>query len=96
MRKLRIALILTFSSACFIAHRATDSQGALRLTIVDAESNRITPARITLRNSAGEYSVPDSGLSVFADCGKIPLYNWVPAGAALQTRWGEYRRIRNP
>jgi hypothetical protein len=96
MRKLRIALILTFSSACFIAHRATDSEGVLRLTIVDAGSNRITPARITLRNRAGAYLVPDSALPVFADCGKIPLYNWVPAGATLQTRWGKYRNIRNP
>jgi len=96
MRNLRIALILTFSSACFIAHRATDSERILHLTIVDAESNRITPARISLRNSAGEYFVPTSALPVFADCGKIPLYNWVPAGAALQTKWGEYRRIRNP
>jgi len=74
MRKLRIALILTFSSACFIAHRTTDSQVALHLTIVDAESNRITAARITMRNSAGEYFVPQSALAVFADCGKIPLY----------------------
>jgi hypothetical protein len=49
-----------------------------------------------LSNGAREYFVPDSALAVFADCGKIPLYDWVPAGATLQTRWGEYRRIRNP
>jgi hypothetical protein len=88
MRKLRIALILAALTACFIAHRATNGYGVLRLTIVDGETNRIVPARIALRDGSGEYIVPDSALAVFGDCGKIPFHNWAPASAELQTAWG--------
>jgi hypothetical protein len=95
MRKLRIALIFATSSACYIAYRVTDGYGILRLSILD-ESNRAVPARVSIRDSAGASFVPDSALPVFADCGKIPLDNWLPAAAAFQTRWGEYRGVRNP
>ncbi|MBI1786372.1 MAG: CehA/McbA family metallohydrolase [Acidobacteria bacterium] len=96
MRRLRIALILAASSACFVAHRATDGYGVLRLTIADGETNSTVPARVTLRDGSGGYLVPDSALAVFGDCGKVPFHNWAPASAALQTSWGEYRGVRNP
>ena len=50
MRRLRITLIVTFSTACFVANRATKSDGVLHLTIVDGAANSITPARVMLRN----------------------------------------------
>jgi hypothetical protein len=96
MRELRIALILAASSACFIAHKETNGYGNLRLTIVDGEANRAIPARITIRDSAGEYFTPDSALAVFDDCTTIPLHNWLPAAATLQARQGEHRSVRNP
>lgn len=95
MRKLRIALIFAASSGCYIAHRVTDGYGVLQLSILD-ERNRAVPARVSIRDSAGASLVPDSALPVFADCGKIPLDNWLPSAAALQTKWGEYRGLQNP
>ena len=95
MRKLRLVLILAASSACYIAHRATDGYGVLRLSIND-EMNRPVPARISIRDSTGASVIPDSALPVFSDCGKVPLDNWLPAATALQNKWGEYRGLRNP
>ena len=96
MRKLRMALILAASSACYIAHKETNGYGNLRLTIVDGEANRAIPARITIRDSAGKYFIPDSALAVFADCTTIPLHNWLPVAATLQTRRVEHRGVANP
>jgi hypothetical protein len=96
MRKLRIVLILAATSACFVAHKKTNGYGTLRLTIADVEANRAIPARITIRDSAGTYFIPDTALAVFDDCTGIPLHNWLPAAATLQARQVEHRGVRNP
>jgi len=96
MRSIRVMLIAVFCSACFVAHRASDLDGVMRLAIIDSQTNRDTPARIELRDSTGQYLVPKGALPLVDDCGKIPLDMWAPAAAVLQTRWGQYRGIRNP
>ena len=95
MLKRRLFLILAASSACYVAHRATNGYGVLRLRILD-EKNRAVPARVSIRDNTGASVIPDSALPVFSDCGKVPLDNWVPAAATLETRWSEYRGLRNP
>ena len=95
MRKVRVALIFAFCTGCFVAYRAT-GDGTVSLTVVDRKASIATPARVTLRDSAGKYVVPDTALGVFADCGKIPVDDWAPAAATLQTEWGKYRGVRNP
>lgn len=96
MSKLRIALIFAAASSCFLAHRQANGHGTLRVTITDQDTKRETPARVTIRDSAGNYFAPDSALAVFSDCTTMPLHNWVPAAAAWQASRTETRRVRNP
>lgn len=70
--------------------------GTLDLTITDASSNRLTPARVELLAADGRPIIPDNTLHVFGDCGSVPVHNWIPWFAWIQPLLSGHGNVWNP
>jgi hypothetical protein len=93
---LALMLALAAAGACRPGGEAAEPAGGLELTIVDAATGRPTPARVELLDAAGNEVIPDGALSIFADCGNLPVHGWVPGWAGLQAVAKGRRDISNP
>ncbi len=87
------AVLLLFIMACTGKVYAA---GTLELTIADASSGSLTPARVELLAEDGQSWVPDNALQIFSDCGSAPVHNWMPWTAPLQALWNARREVWNP
>jgi hypothetical protein len=79
-----------------LALAGCEAQGRLEVILRDGAAGPVTPARVELRGPDGEAVIPDEALPIFADCGRLPLHNWVPWTAQLQRLWGEETEVWNP
>jgi hypothetical protein len=68
----------------------------LELTVIEARSGTVTPARIELLDEAGAGHVPSQALAVAGDCGWLPIHNWIPGAARVQMRRALSSEVRNP
>jgi len=89
--------LLSALLATLFALSCSDPQvGTLVLTISDGAGGEPTPARVEISNSAGESIVPPDALPIFADCGSLPVHNWLPWTASVQNLSGRHGEISNP
>jgi hypothetical protein len=70
--------------------------GYLELTVTDARTGEITPARIEILDGSGQAHVPEQALRVAGDCGWYPIHNWIPWAAAWQMRRHLRAEVLNP
>jgi hypothetical protein len=88
-----VVLLLGVAAACAGEPAAV---GTLELTLVDASTGEPTPARVEILSADGRSIVPDDALPIFADCGSVPVHNWLPWVARIQARWNRHRDVANP
>lgn len=89
-------LVLVSLSRCDNNDAAAEDFGTLELTIRDDATGRPTPARVELVDESGGAVIPDDALSVFSDCGNVPIHAWIPGYATLQAAWNRRRQVPNP
>ena len=70
--------------------------GTLELSVVDASSGEITPARLEILDAQGEAHVADEALKVAGDCGWHPVHNWVGWIAQVQMAMKQQTSVPNP
>ncbi len=75
---------------------SSEPSGTLELTILDAATGAPTPARVELLDENGRAVVPDDALTVFSDCGSLPVEAWVPGSAVVQAMRNGHRDVPNP
>jgi hypothetical protein len=89
----RVALLMLVG--CAAACREAPG-GHIGLTIVDAGSGQITPARVEILDESGRSHVAPEALKVAGDCGWLPVHNWIPWAAQWQMRWALRAAVANP
>ncbi|HEV8657847.1 MAG TPA: CehA/McbA family metallohydrolase [Thermoanaerobaculia bacterium] len=89
-----LVVVLLLCAWSFGAERTTT--GYLELTVRDARSGEITPARVELLDEKHQVHVPGEALRVAGDCGWFPIHNWIPWAAAWQMRRHLRAGIPNP
>ena len=89
-------LVLMSAGGCDQSSAPQEQPGILELTIRDAGTGEPTPARVELLDEDGHAIIPGDALTVFSDCGNVPVHTWVPGFAALQTLWKGHREVPNP
>jgi hypothetical protein len=87
---LRVALLVLLAG-CNEAAR-----GRLELTIVEAASGQITPARVEILDENGGTHIAPEALDVAGDCGWLPVHNWIPWAAHWQMRRALRADVANP
>lgn len=70
--------------------------GRLELTIVEARSGQITPARVEILDHNGQAHVAAAALEVAGDCGWFPIHNWIGWAARWQMRRALRAEVANP
>lgn len=70
--------------------------GTLELTIVDATTGELTPARVEFLTVDGRSVIAENALQIFEDCGSAPVHNWFPWAARIQAHRNRHRELRNP
>jgi len=73
-----------------------EQPGTLELTVRDAATGEPTSARVELLDEDGHAVIPDDALTVFSDCGNVPVHGWVPGFATLQAVWNGHQEVPNP
>ena len=92
-----IALCLLVSaSGCKQGSAARNQVGTLELTILDATTGAPTAARLELLDEHGDAVIPEDALTVFSDCGNLPVHAWVPGFASVQALKNGHRAVQNP
>ena len=71
-------------------------EGTLELSVVDAVTGEITPARVEILDAQGEAHVADEALRVAGDCGWYPVHNWVGWIAQVQMAMALQASVHNP
>lgn len=89
-------LLLVATGGCDTGRAPHRQTGILELVIRDAATREPTPARVELLDGDGQAIVPDDALTIFSDCGNLPVHAWVPGFASLQTVWNGRREVANP
>ncbi len=92
-----IALCLLVSaSGCKQGSAARNQVGTLELTILDATTGAPTAARLELLDEHGDAVIPEDALTVFSDCGNLPVHAWLPGFASVQALKNGHRAVQNP
>jgi hypothetical protein len=73
-----------------------EPQGTLELTLLAAATGEPTSARAEILGVDEQAFVPDGALTVFSDCGKLPVHSWAPGFSVVQALRHGHRAIRNP
>jgi hypothetical protein len=95
--RVAVALLLLLPVyGCGSGSGSREPSGSLELTIRDAATGEPTPARVELLDRSGRAVVPDDALTVFSDCGSLPLDAWVPGFSAAQATGNGHRDVPNP
>lgn len=89
-------LLLIAASGCKPGGASDDQLGTLELTIRDDTTGVPTSARVELLDENGGAVIPDDALTVFSDCGNVPVHVWLPGFASLQATWNGDRAVPNP
>ena len=89
-------LLLVSAGGCDESSAPHKQWGTLELTIRDAATGEPTPARVELLDEDGHAVIPDDALTVFSDCGNVPVHAWIPGFAMLQVVWNGHREVPNP
>ena len=70
--------------------------GYLELTIVEAISGEIIPARVEVLDQNGQPHMAAEALRVAGDCGWLPFHNWIAWAARWQMRRALQAEVANP
>ncbi|MFB3111635.1 MAG: CehA/McbA family metallohydrolase [Gemmatimonadales bacterium] len=89
-------LVIVSIGGCDPTGTRREQLGILELTIRDAVTGEMIPARVELLDEDGGAIIPDDALTVFSDCGNVPAHSWVPGFATLQTMWTGHQEVPNP
>ncbi len=89
-------LLLIPALGCTPSSPSQDQVGTLELTIRDKTTGEVTAARVELLDEGGGAVIPDDALTVFSDCGNVPVHMWLPGFASLQAMWNGDRAVPNP
>ncbi len=89
-------LLLVSTAGCEERSAPAELLGTLELTIRDAATGKPTSARVELLNEQARAVIPDDALSVFSDCGNLPVHAWVTGSATAQAVWNGRRAVPNP
>jgi hypothetical protein len=73
-----------------------EAGAVLELTVIEARSGTVTPARVELLDDSGAPRVPSQALAVAGDCGWRPIHNWIPWAAHVQMRRALSSEVHNP
>lgn len=94
-----VTALLLLAAGCDAEDPADSSEkgsGVLELRFTDAETGAITAVRASVVGSDGRSRVPEQALGLAADCGWVPVHNWIPFLAPLQYLLNQDPTVHNP